>query len=167
MGRTDGRQLRAREARSGKVRLGEVRAGQIRFGEVGAFEAATHERHVGEGGPRPTCAIETALLEGRHRIDERALELRVCEVGRAKPRASKIRSREARGGEPRPREVLARKERGREIDVVELRLAGATAKALSDAGFTHILDVSEGMAGSGAGPGWIKRELPMTRCPVC
>lgn len=45
--------------------------------------------------------------------------------------------------------------------------SGATARALSDAGFTHILDVSEGMAGSGAGPGWIKRDLPMTRCPVC
>jgi rhodanese-related sulfurtransferase len=45
--------------------------------------------------------------------------------------------------------------------------SGATAKALSDAGFTHILDVSEGMAGSGAGPGWIKRDLPMVRCPVC
>ena len=45
--------------------------------------------------------------------------------------------------------------------------SGATARALSDAGFTHILDVAEGMAGSGAGPGWIKRDLPMTRCPVC
>ncbi|WP_043743119.1 rhodanese-like domain-containing protein [Paramagnetospirillum magneticum] len=45
--------------------------------------------------------------------------------------------------------------------------SGATARALSDAGFTHVLDVSEGMAGSGAGPGWVKRELPMTRCPVC
>ncbi|KIL98173.1 Rhodanese-related sulfurtransferase [Paramagnetospirillum magnetotacticum MS-1] len=45
--------------------------------------------------------------------------------------------------------------------------SGSTARALSDAGFTHILDVSEGMAGSGAGPGWIKRDLPMVRCPVC
>lgn len=45
--------------------------------------------------------------------------------------------------------------------------SGATAKALADAGFTRILDVSEGMAGSGAGPGWIRRDLPMTRCPVC
>ncbi|CUW38275.1 Putative Rhodanese-related sulfurtransferase(Rhodanese-like domain,1-138) [Magnetospirillum sp. XM-1] len=45
--------------------------------------------------------------------------------------------------------------------------SGATAKALADAGFTHILDVSEGMAGSSAGPGWIRRDLPMVRCPVC
>lgn len=45
--------------------------------------------------------------------------------------------------------------------------SGSVAKALADAGFTRILDVSEGMAGSGAGPGWIRRDLPMTRCPVC
>ena len=45
--------------------------------------------------------------------------------------------------------------------------SGATAKALSEAGFTHILDVSEGMGGSGSGPGWIKRDLPMVRCPTC
>ena len=45
--------------------------------------------------------------------------------------------------------------------------SAATAKALRDMGFTHVQDVTEGMAGSGAGPGWIKRELPMTRCPSC
>jgi rhodanese-related sulfurtransferase len=45
--------------------------------------------------------------------------------------------------------------------------SGTVAKALSEAGFTHILDVSEGMAGSGAGPGWIRRDLPLTRCPAC
>lgn len=36
-----------------------------------------------------------------------------------------------------------------------------TASALSDAGFTNVLDVSEGMLGSSAGPGWIARGLPV------
>jgi rhodanese-related sulfurtransferase len=32
---------------------------------------------------------------------------------------------------------------------------------LKQAGFTNIIDVPEGMLGSGAGPGWIKRGLPL------
>lgn len=32
---------------------------------------------------------------------------------------------------------------------------------LSEAGFTRIIDVPEGMLGSGAGPGWISRGLPV------
>lgn len=32
---------------------------------------------------------------------------------------------------------------------------------LQQAGFTNIIDVPEGMLGSGAGPGWIKRGLPV------
>jgi rhodanese-related sulfurtransferase len=35
-----------------------------------------------------------------------------------------------------------------------------TAQALTEAGFTNVLDVSEGMLGSSAGPGWIARGLP-------
>ncbi len=34
---------------------------------------------------------------------------------------------------------------------------------LTKAGFTRIIDVPEGMLGSGAGPGWIKRELPLRK----
>lgn len=34
------------------------------------------------------------------------------------------------------------------------------AKALTEAGFTNVLDVSEGMLGSSAGPGWLARGLP-------
>lgn len=33
--------------------------------------------------------------------------------------------------------------------------------ALSDAGFTRIIDVPEGMLGSRAGPGWLARGLPV------
>lgn len=34
------------------------------------------------------------------------------------------------------------------------------SKRLSEAGFTRIIDVPEGMLGSRAGPGWLGRELP-------
>ncbi|WP_224815602.1 rhodanese-like domain-containing protein [Hasllibacter sp. MH4015] len=34
---------------------------------------------------------------------------------------------------------------------------------LSEAGFTNIIDVPEGMLGSGAGPGWIREGLPLDR----
>lgn len=36
-------------------------------------------------------------------------------------------------------------------------------KQMQQAGFDDILDVPEGMLGSGAGPGWIKRGLPVTQ----
>ncbi len=39
------------------------------------------------------------------------------------------------------------------------RLAGQ----LTDAGFTNIIDVPEGMLGSSAGPGWIRRGLEVVR----
>ncbi|MEJ6389392.1 rhodanese-like domain-containing protein [Gymnodinialimonas ulvae] len=34
---------------------------------------------------------------------------------------------------------------------------------LMEAGFTNIIDVPEGMLGSGAGPGWIREGLPVDR----
>ncbi|MBU0498458.1 MAG: rhodanese-like domain-containing protein [Gammaproteobacteria bacterium] len=40
-------------------------------------------------------------------------------------------------------------------------------KLLQQQGFTHIYNVREGMAGSTAGPGWIKRGLPLERCDSC
>lgn len=36
-----------------------------------------------------------------------------------------------------------------------------TSLMLEKAGFTHIIDVPEGMLGSRAGPGWLKRGLPV------
>lgn len=36
----------------------------------------------------------------------------------------------------------------------------ALGNRLRDAGFTKIIDVPEGMLGSGAGPGWVRRGLP-------
>jgi hypothetical protein len=35
---------------------------------------------------------------------------------------------------------------------------------LQSQGFTQVYNVKEGMAGSGAGPGWIKRGLPVDGC---
>jgi rhodanese-related sulfurtransferase len=41
-------------------------------------------------------------------------------------------------------------------------------KILSAAGFTNLQNVSEGMLGRpDAGPGWLKRGLPVTSCPEC
>jgi rhodanese-related sulfurtransferase len=37
---------------------------------------------------------------------------------------------------------------------------------LKAAGFTRIIDVPEGMLGSGAGPGWLGRELPVVDAPL-
>lgn len=40
-------------------------------------------------------------------------------------------------------------------------------KVLLDAGFTNVVHVKEGMAGSGAGPGWLARGLPTEACKTC
>ena len=36
-------------------------------------------------------------------------------------------------------------------------------KRLRGAGFVNVIDIPEGMLGSGAGPGWLHRGLPVTR----
>jgi rhodanese-related sulfurtransferase len=40
-------------------------------------------------------------------------------------------------------------------------------RVLTDAGFTQVYNIREGMAGSGAGPGWIARGLPVEACERC
>ncbi|MEW6120370.1 MAG: rhodanese-like domain-containing protein [Pseudomonadota bacterium] len=40
-------------------------------------------------------------------------------------------------------------------------------QALVEAGFTNVVNVKEGMAGSGAGPGWLARGLPVEACKTC
>jgi rhodanese-related sulfurtransferase len=42
-----------------------------------------------------------------------------------------------------------------------------TQKALKDIGFTQVYNVKEGMVGSGAGPGWVRRGLPVESCRTC
>jgi rhodanese-related sulfurtransferase len=38
---------------------------------------------------------------------------------------------------------------------------------LRDNGFTSVINVAEGMRGGEAGPGWLKRGLPVIACPTC
>jgi rhodanese-related sulfurtransferase len=40
-------------------------------------------------------------------------------------------------------------------------------KVLMGQGFTKVYNVKEGMAGSDAGPGWLKRGLPVESCKQC
>ncbi len=40
-------------------------------------------------------------------------------------------------------------------------------KFLQAQGFTRVYNVKEGMAGSAAGPGWLKRDLPVESCAQC
>jgi rhodanese-related sulfurtransferase len=40
-------------------------------------------------------------------------------------------------------------------------------KELEARGFTHVYNIKEGMVGSAAGPGWIKRGLPVQACKQC
>lgn len=63
-------------------------------------------------------------------------------------------------------EALRAEMAGREDIPVALICARGVRSArlsarLAGAGFTTILDVPEGMLGSGAGPGWLKRGLPV------
>lgn len=41
------------------------------------------------------------------------------------------------------------------------------AEFLRAAGFKAVYNVKEGMAGSPAGPGWLRRGLPVEPCPSC
>ena len=38
---------------------------------------------------------------------------------------------------------------------------------LKNQGFTNVYHIGEGMAGSGAGPGWVRRGLPVEPCARC
>ncbi|MGC1503055.1 MAG: rhodanese-like domain-containing protein [Sulfitobacter sp.] len=65
-------------------------------------------------------------------------------------------------------EVLLRRTGGRKDLPIALICARGVRSArmlarLTKAGFTQILDVPEGMSGSGAGPGWLIRGLPVVQ----
>lgn len=50
------------------------------------------------------------------------------------------------------------------------RIGNRTTRAqkyLQELGFTRVYNVREGMFGSAAGPGWLKRELPVEPCAMC
>jgi rhodanese-related sulfurtransferase len=45
--------------------------------------------------------------------------------------------------------------------------SGVMQRVLLQAGFTDVANVSEGMVGSRAGPGWLRRGLPVEPCRKC
>ncbi|WP_242463837.1 rhodanese-like domain-containing protein [Thiococcus pfennigii] len=45
--------------------------------------------------------------------------------------------------------------------------SGNVQRLLLENGFTEVYNVREGMAGSGAGPGWLERGLPVEDCRSC
>ncbi|AGA90693.1 Rhodanese-related sulfurtransferase [Thioflavicoccus mobilis 8321] len=45
--------------------------------------------------------------------------------------------------------------------------SGHMQRVLMERGFTHVYNISEGMAGSDAGPGWLERGLPVEDCSSC
>lgn len=63
--------------------------------------------------------------------------------------------------------LLAHTAGARDVPVALICARGVRSARLTTglqaAGFTQILDVPEGMRGSGAGPGWIARGLPVTQ----
>lgn len=54
-------------------------------------------------------------------------------------------------------------DKGRSIALICARgvRSARLSRALTEAGYTNIVDVPEGMLGSGAGPGWLKTGLPV------
>ena len=64
-------------------------------------------------------------------------------------------------------ELLIRTGGDRSTPVALICARGVRSRRMTEllqaAGFTSIIDVPEGMLGSGAGPGWIKRDLPVYR----
>ncbi|WP_300035865.1 rhodanese-like domain-containing protein [uncultured Roseobacter sp.] len=64
-------------------------------------------------------------------------------------------------------ELLLKTNGDRSMPVALICARGVRSRRMTErlqaAGFTRIIDVPEGMLGSGAGPGWIKRELPVYR----
>jgi len=41
------------------------------------------------------------------------------------------------------------------------------ARLLANRGYSHVLDISEGMLGNDRGPGWLDRDLPVSACTDC
>ncbi|WP_254449078.1 rhodanese-like domain-containing protein [Thalassococcus sp. S3] len=90
---------------------------------------------------RPDEWDRTGIAEGAHPLDMR--------------RSDFVAALDSLTGADRARPIALICARG----VRSARLSAA----LTDAGFTRIIDVPEGMLGSLAGPGWLKSELPTRR----
>jgi rhodanese-related sulfurtransferase len=62
-------------------------------------------------------------------------------------------------------DVLLKGDRSKPVALICARgvRSNRMSEKLKVAGFTNIIDVPEGMLGSKAGPGWIKRKLPLIK----
>ncbi len=68
-------------------------------------------------------------------------------------------------------DVLAQVDGNRETPIgLICRVGNRSTKAhklLVSKGFTNVFNIKEGMQGSEAGPGWLKRGLPLESCAKC
>ncbi|MFD1159649.1 rhodanese-like domain-containing protein [Roseovarius aestuarii] len=62
-------------------------------------------------------------------------------------------------------DVLVEGDRSRPVALICARgvRSDRMSQRLTDAGFTNVIDVPEGMLGSSAGPGWLSRDLPVVK----
>jgi len=76
-----------------------------------------------------------------------------------------------RGAEHLLRGVLQEVKGDRDAPIALIcRTGNRTTQAqrfLQQQGFTQVFNVKEGMAGSAAGPGWLRRGLPVESCVAC
>lgn len=125
----------------------------------------------GEPGPElsaPQAQAQTAA-DGLRLIDIRTpREWR--QTGVAEP-AYRIDMAQPGGSKAFIADVLALTNGDKEAPIALICATGSRSarmqRLLAAEGFTAVYNVREGMLGSGAGPGWIRRGLPVTPCPAC
>lgn len=87
------------------------------------------------------------------------------------PDAVRINMYHAAGSEGFLKDVLAAVKGDRNAPVAVICRSGNRSTRVHDflaqQGFTNVSNVREGMSGSGSGPGWIKRGLPVEACKRC
>jgi rhodanese-related sulfurtransferase len=92
---------------------------------------------------------QTGVADGAHRVD----------------------MRHPKGPEGFAAEVLAQVNGDKDAPIALICRTGnrttQVQKELMARGFTHVYNVKEGMVGSAAGPGWLKRGLPVEPCKQC
>ncbi|NMG73810.1 rhodanese-like domain-containing protein [Aromatoleum diolicum] len=87
------------------------------------------------------------------------------------PGATPINMYHPGGAEGFTKDVLARVGGKRDAPIAVICRSGNRSsqvqRLLAAQGFTRVYNVSEGMSGSAAGPGWVKRGLPVETCKTC
>jgi rhodanese-related sulfurtransferase len=125
----------------------------------------------GEPGPELSApeAYARAADDGLRLIDIRTpREWR--QTGVAEP-AHRIDMAQPGGSQAFVAEVLALTDGDKAAPIALICATGSRSgrmqRLLAAEGLTAVYNVREGMLGSGAGLGWIRRGLPLTACPAC